>query len=155
MSSDADQHDAENHDGEHHDGEHHDGEHHDGEHHDGEHHDGEHHDGEHHDADRMTVVTDPQGRAAVQPDSTVSTTVLRAQGARVVLFTFDAGQELSEHTAAVPVLIQLLSGRVTVTASGRTVELGPNDLVHLTARLPHAVVALEPSHLQLTLLDPR
>ena len=33
----------------------------------------------------------------VAPDSTVSRTVLKAEGTRVVLFAFDAGQELTEH----------------------------------------------------------
>ena len=103
----------------------------------------------------MTVVTDLTVRPAVQPDGTVSTTVLRAEGVRVVLFTFDTGQELSEHTAAVPVLLQVLSGRLSVTASGRTVELSPGTLIHLPARLPHSVVAVEPARLQLTMLDPR
>jgi quercetin dioxygenase-like cupin family protein len=103
----------------------------------------------------MTVVTDPRARAVVQPDSTVSSTALRAEGVRVVIFTFDTGQELSEHTAAVPVLLQVLSGRLAVTASGRTVELAPGDLVHLPTRLPHAVLAHEPTVLQLILLDKR
>lgn len=106
-------------------------------------------------ADQMTLVTDLAGKATVQPDATVSTTVLRADGARIVMFAFDAGQELSEHTAAVPALLHVLTGRLQVTASGRTVELTPGDLIHLPTRLPHAVLALEPTQLQLTLLDAR
>jgi quercetin dioxygenase-like cupin family protein len=106
-------------------------------------------------ASAMTVVTDLATRTAIQPASTVSTTVLRAEGARVVLFAFDTGQELSEHTAAVPALLQVLTGRLAVTASGRTVDLAPGDLIHLPTRLPHAVVAHEPTVLQLTLLDSR
>ncbi len=103
----------------------------------------------------MTVVTALPARTALQRESTVSTTVLKAEGVRVVLFAFDTGQELSEHTAAVPALLQVLSGRLAVTASGRTVDLTPGDLVHLPTRLPHAVVAHEPTLLQLTLLDDR
>ena len=102
--------------------------------------------------EEMTLIVDVAGRAALQPESTVSTTVLRADGARVVVFAFDSGQELTEHTAALPVLLQVLSGRLAVTASGRTVNVTPGDLIHLPARLPHSVVALEPTHLQLTLI---
>jgi quercetin dioxygenase-like cupin family protein len=91
----------------------------------------------------------------VASDSTVSRTVLKGEGARVVLFGFDAGQELTEHTAAVPVLLQALDGHFTITAAGRTVDLRPGDLVHLGTRTPHAVVAIEPSRLLLTMLDPR
>lgn len=103
----------------------------------------------------LAVVHDLASRAAIQPDSTVSSTVLKAEGVRVVMFAFDEGQELSEHTAAVPVLLQVLSGRLTVTASGRTVDLLPGGLVHLPTRLVHAVRAVEPTVLQLTLLDGR
>jgi quercetin dioxygenase-like cupin family protein len=42
-----------------------------------------------------------------------------------------------------------------VTADGSTVDLHPGGLVHLAARLPHAVEAVEASRLQLTMLDPR
>lgn len=91
----------------------------------------------------------------VQPHSTVSSTALRAEGLRVVLFAFDAGEELSEHTAAVPAVLQVLSGQLQVTASGRTVNLEPGGLIHLPSRLPHAVVASEPSVMQLLLLDHR
>ena len=104
-------------------------------------------------ASTLTFVDDVTALVAVQAESTVSRVVLREAGARVVLFAFDAGQELTEHTAAVPVLLQVLSGRLTVSAGGRTVDLRPGGLVHLTAHLPHAVVAHEPTVLQLILLQ--
>jgi quercetin dioxygenase-like cupin family protein len=91
----------------------------------------------------------------VAPGSTVSRTVLKAQGARVVLFAFDAGQELSEHTAAVPILLQVIDGRLRVGADGEHVELSPGGLVHIGARVPHEILALEPSRMVLTMLDPR
>jgi quercetin dioxygenase-like cupin family protein len=88
-------------------------------------------------------------------DSTVSRTVLKAEGARVVLFAFDTGQELSEHTAAVPILLQVLDGRLRVGADGQHVELAPGGLVHIGSRVPHEIRALEPSRMALTMLDPR
>ena len=103
----------------------------------------------------MTYVADVGSLVEVALDSTVSRTVLKADGARLVLFSFDAGQELSEHTAAMPVLLQVLDGRLTVTGGGRSVELAPGGMIHMTARLPHTVLALEPTRLLLTMLDPR
>jgi quercetin dioxygenase-like cupin family protein len=103
----------------------------------------------------MTHLPDVASLVDVAPDSTVSRTVLKAEGARLVLFSFDAGQELTEHTAAVPVLLQALDGRFEITAAGRTVSLGTGDVIHLGTRTPHAVVAREPSRLLLTMLDPR
>lgn len=37
--------------------------------------------------------------------STVSKTVMRAEGVNIVLFSFAAGEELSEHTAAMPLKV--------------------------------------------------
>lgn len=103
----------------------------------------------------MTEIADLAPLIEVQPESTVSRTVLTAEGTRIVLFAFDTGQELSEHTAAVPVLLQALDGHLQITADGRTVDLLPHGVVHLSARLPHAVLAIEPSRMTLTMLDPR
>lgn len=103
----------------------------------------------------MTDVADLTALVEVQTDSTVSRTVLRADGAKIVLFGFDAGQELTEHTAAVPVLLQVMTGHLTVTADGRTVDLRPGGVIHLGARLPHAVKAVEPTRMALTMLAPR
>lgn len=91
----------------------------------------------------------------VAEDSTVSRTVLRAEGTRVVLFSFDAGQELTEHTAAIPVLLTALDGRLEVGAAGEVVDLAPGGMVHLGARVPHTVRAVEPTRMVLTMLDPR
>jgi quercetin dioxygenase-like cupin family protein len=103
----------------------------------------------------MTYLADVAALVDIADDSTVSRTVLKAEGTRLVLFSFDAGQELSEHTAAVPVLLQALDGLFEITADGQTVDLGPGDVIHLGARLPHSVVARAPSRLLLTMLDPR
>jgi quercetin dioxygenase-like cupin family protein len=101
----------------------------------------------------LTVVDDIAALVEVQPESTVSRVVLRGEGARVVVFAFDSGQELTEHTASVPALLHVLSGHLTVTAGGSTFELRPGGLAHFAARLPHALVAREPTVLQLTMLQ--
>lgn len=91
----------------------------------------------------------------IQPGATVSRTVLTAEGVRVVLFGFDAGEQLTEHTAAMPVVLQVLEGHLRITADGRTVDLRPGGLIHFGTRLPHAVDAVEPSKLALLMLDDR
>lgn len=103
----------------------------------------------------MTDVADLAALVEIAPESTVSRTVLRAEGARIVLFAFDKDQELTEHTAAMPVLLQVPEGHLRITAAGRTVDLVPGGVVHLPTRLPHAVYAVEPSKLILTMMDAR
>lgn len=107
------------------------------------------------DTPTMTDVADLAALVEIQPEATVSRTVLRAEGAKVVLFGFDTGQELTEHTAAVPVFLQVLEGHLSVTADGRTVDLLPGGVIHLGTRLPHALTAVAPTKLVLTMLDPR
>ena len=103
----------------------------------------------------MEFIEDVADLIAVAPESTVSRTVLRTEGVRVVLFAFDAGQELTEHTAAVPVLLQVLDGRLRVGADGKQVELAAGGLVHIGSRVPHELLALEPTRMALIMLDPR
>ncbi len=103
----------------------------------------------------FTTLADLTELVQVQPEATVSRTVFRAAGVRVVVFAFDAGQELTEHTAAMPVLLQVLSGALTITADGRSDALALGGLMHLDARVPHAVRADEPAVLMLTMLDAR
>ncbi|MFV0252501.1 MAG: cupin domain-containing protein [Beutenbergiaceae bacterium] len=103
----------------------------------------------------MTDLEDLASLVQVAPESTVSRTVMRAENTKIVLFAFDADQELTEHTAAMPVLLEVLQGHLRITADGRTVDLLPGGVVHLATRLPHAVYAVEPSKLALFMLDPR
>ena len=102
----------------------------------------------------LSHLADVRDAVEPYPDRPRPQRVLVAEGARVVVFAFDAGQELREHTAAFPVLLQALTGHLQVTADGRTVDLEPGGVVHMTTRLPHAVRAVEPSRLMLTMLDP-
>ena len=103
----------------------------------------------------FTAIPDLAGLIEVQTEATVSRTAFRAPGVRVVLFGFDAGQELTEHTAAMPVLLQALDGRLRIGGDGKEAELLPGGLIHLDTRVPHTVVAIEPSRLLLTMLDSR
>ena len=100
----------------------------------------------------MTYIANAAALVAVAQESTVSRTILKGEGVNVVLFSFDSGQELSEHTASMPVILQTLVGSVDVTADGTTVALNPGDLIHLRTRVPHSVLANEPSQLLLTMV---
>ncbi|WP_022867562.1 cupin domain-containing protein [Schaalia vaccimaxillae] len=103
----------------------------------------------------MTELSNIASMIQVNEGATVSRTVMHAQGMRLVLFSFDTGELLSEHTAAMPVIVQTLEGSLEITADGRTVILKPGDVVHFGTRLPHAVKALEPSKMALYMLDQR
>lgn len=101
----------------------------------------------------MTDVQDIASMIQINEQATVSRTVMHCEGMRLVLFSFDKDEILSEHTAAMPVILQTLEGALEITADGRTVILRPGDVIHFGTRLPHAVRALEPSKLALFMLD--
>ena len=103
----------------------------------------------------MTDLQDVAAMVAVNEGATVSRTVMHAEGVRLVLFSFDTDEYLSEHTAAMPVLPFALEGSLETEADGRVVVLKPGDVIHFGTRLPHAVRALEPSKLALYMLDKR
>ncbi len=76
-----------------------------------------------------------------QDGAVVSRTVLKQPGGNVTLFAFDAGQELSEHTAPYDALVQVLEGEAEVTIAGRPHRLRAGDLILMPANKPHAVRA--------------
>jgi quercetin dioxygenase-like cupin family protein len=92
--------------------------------------------------------------ATPSPAGITSRTLLKSGGGKAVLFAFDAGQELTEHTNPNHALIQVLTGRLHVTLAGRPEVLAPGALLHMPPQLPHAVRAEEPTTFLLTLLTP-
>jgi quercetin dioxygenase-like cupin family protein len=89
---------------------------------------------------------------ATPPDGIVSRTIFADPDVRVVLFSFAAGQRLSDHTAAVPVLIQVVDGEARIDVAGETVEGRPGTWLHLPAHTPHSVDASSALTLLLVLL---
>ena len=49
---------------------------------------------------QMSEVSDVSNLISIRPEATVSRTVLKEDGQRIVLFAFDKGQVLTEHTPA-------------------------------------------------------
>lgn len=100
----------------------------------------------------MDVIPDLRDTVAVEPGKRASRVVLTTADARIVVFAFDAGAELAEHSAPGPILVQALEGILRFTAEGETVELHAGGVIHLDARTLHSVRAVEPSKMSLTLL---
>ena len=100
----------------------------------------------------FTVISHLLDDIEIPQDGTLSRVLFKSDGLRVVAFAFDEGQELTDHTAPVPVILQVARGRLAVTLGEESVEMSADSWVHLDANLTHAVVALEPSVMLLTLL---
>lgn len=99
-----------------------------------------------------TSIPDLLAQVSIQPGAVVSKVVHRGHGLDVTVFGFDAGEGLTEHTASRTAVVQLLSGRLTVTVDGDPVEMTPGGWLVMEAGAPHALLAGEPTVLLLTLL---
>ncbi|WP_168583005.1 cupin domain-containing protein [Gephyromycinifex aptenodytis] len=101
-----------------------------------------------------TYVEDLRDRSQPRGTRPGAATVLDTDTAKIVAFEFPEGGELKEHAAHHPVLIQVVRGSVDFTLPERTVRLTPGQVLHLTPMLRHAVHALEPTTLTVTMLLP-
>lgn len=88
------------------------------------------------------------------PHGIVSRTLLNLPNARVILFGFAAGQELTEHTSTQHALIQILSGECEFSLAGECHTLQAGDLLHVPPDSPHAVKATRQFSMLLTLVKP-
>lgn len=88
----------------------------------------------------------------IPTDSIISKTIHSDDTVKIVLFGFAAGQELSEHTASMPAILQILSGKASLTLGDDSIESQPGTWVYMPANLPHSVLAKEPVMMLLTLL---
>jgi quercetin dioxygenase-like cupin family protein len=73
----------------------------------------------------------------------VSRALHDADGVRVTLFAFAAGQQLTEHSTPSRALVHILSGSCEFTLAGNKSTLRAGDLVHMPPGIPHAVFAPE------------
>lgn len=88
---------------------------------------------------------------AAAPATIVSRTLLSTEEARVTFFSFAAGQELTSHTNARRALVQILTGRCEFFYAGGWQALEAGALLHLPPHHPHAVRAIQPFAMLLTL----
>ena len=82
----------------------------------------------------------------------VSRTIAKNEAGTITLFAFDAGQELSEHSAPFDAFVHVLDGEVELIIGGKTVTASAGELVIMPADVPHAVKAPKRFKMILTML---
>lgn len=73
--------------------------------------------------------------------SVVSRTLKKNDAGTVTLFSFDAGQGLSEHSAPFDAIVQILDGEAELTIGGNTITAGAGQMVIMPANIPHSLDA--------------
>ena len=86
------------------------------------------------------------------PDGIASRILAKTPGGNVTLFSFDAGQGLTEHTSPFEALVMVLEGSCSLTIGGTPVVATPGTIVRMPAGVPHAVDALEAARFVLVML---
>lgn len=103
--------------------------------------------------DESVVTTGLLAALPVTESSITSRVVVNNPLIRVVVFAFDTGEMLTEHSSPRAVVVQLLDGAIDYTLGGETSRMAPGDVIYMEPGIKHALVALEPSHLSLVMVD--
>ena len=85
-------------------------------------------------------------------DGTLSRTIYQDDRLKAVLFSFSAGQELSEHTASTPAIMHFLLGDADLTLGDAEVAAKAGTWVHMPPHLKHSIRANTPLVMLLLLL---
>jgi quercetin dioxygenase-like cupin family protein len=99
-----------------------------------------------------TAIADLANHQSMPSAGILSSTLYASDRVKAVLFSFDAGQELSEHTASMPAIIQVVSGNCRLLLGDDVIEAGPGMWVHMEAGLRHGLLAHTPVTMLLLLL---
>lgn len=82
-------------------------------------------------------------------------TLFKKKDFRVVLIVMEGGSKIREHHADGAVSVQVIRGKVRLTARGEDHDLSAGYLLTLGAGIKHDAEALEPSAFLLTISWPR
>lgn len=82
----------------------------------------------------------------------VSKQVMKNDVGNVTLFSFDAGQGLSEHTAPFDAMVQVLEGEVEIMLAGQPLRVTAGQCVIMPAHVPHALQAITRFKMLLTMI---
>ncbi len=99
-----------------------------------------------------STILDLTAMIAYQADAIVSRQITKAEAGNVTLFAFDAGQELSEHTAPFDALVQVVEGEAEIVISGAPYVVQAGQAIIMPANEPHAVRAVRPFKMLLTMI---
>jgi quercetin dioxygenase-like cupin family protein len=89
---------------------------------------------------------------AVPEDSILSRTFYKDDHLSAILFSFAAGQELSEHTSAYPAILHFLSGRARLKLGADESIVEAGAWARMAPHLPHTVTAETPVVMLLLML---
>ena len=89
-----------------------------------------------------TLIPDLQNLVEeIQTDSITSRTFYKGDGMNAILFAFDAGQELSEHTSSKAAILQIVEGEATISLGNDVHKVSTGAWLQMSPHLKHSVYA--------------
>jgi quercetin dioxygenase-like cupin family protein len=101
--------------------------------------------------DLSTLLAGLRSDTTLEAHGRDALTLVRDPSATVLLIALRAGGNLPLHRAPGAITLLVLEGRVVFQTNLNRLELGAKELVTLEAHTEHAVVAVEPSALLVTI----
>lgn len=98
------------------------------------------------------TVTDATAAVTIQEGAIVSKVVHRDDQLNVTVFGLDGGEGMTEHQASRTAIVQVLMGKLEFIVDGESLEAKPGFWLQMTPGTPHAIRAIEPSVMLLTLI---
>lgn len=86
-----------------------------------------------------------------QDGAVVSRTLLQHESGTLTIFSFDAGQALSEHTVPFHAFVQVLDGEAQIIIGGKPVTVSAGEIVLMPGGISHEVKAIKRFKMLLTL----
>ncbi|GLV60575.1 hypothetical protein KDH_73940 [Dictyobacter sp. S3.2.2.5] len=87
------------------------------------------------------------------PEEHPSVQVLSDIGAaRLVLFSFKAGQQLKEHKTSSQIIVQAICGSIEFTANASQTTLRTGMVLQLEMNVPHSIIALTDAQVLVTMV---
>jgi quercetin dioxygenase-like cupin family protein len=100
-------------------------------------------------------IRDLLAEAPIPARGILSQTLSDDDDVRLVVFSFAAGEELSEHTAARPAIVHILAGDADVVADGEVYAAAAGSWLRMAAGTSHAIRARSGMVMALYLLPGR
>lgn len=100
----------------------------------------------------LTQLLD-EAAAPIPADSILSQAVHSDSGVKTILFTFAAGQELSEHTSAKTAILYFIEGEAELTLGDDRHAAQAGTWVQMPPHLPHSIKAASRVLMLLTMID--
>ena len=90
-------------------------------------------------SENYTHITNLAKEVEPPEDGILTRTLFNDNNMKAVIFGFGQGEELSEHTASMPVILHFLHGEATLTLGDDSVEAQPGTWIHMEPNLKHSV----------------